>query len=635
MSRLNETQSQSSHIIGAVSPVDKGSSDLQSFDRPILKQVKLAYSSTNPRPKSPSSISSAADTGRGFFGRSNNNSKGSNGLPLTSAASSTNPSSSNHGGNVTEAMNAAAGTIRSKMRAAVAGRESGRDALPDWSRSDPSPSRSFSSSRQRTQSDIHLNTLPQYTMSASLGRNDADYFTDEHTNGTNRRRSSDIATGHHQQNPASSSSSLHKQNNHNNHHNHPPHSASLGGSISDLHDQQMTNAETQRSLRQRKTDYPPSPHGNATMINPSRNRQPNRAASGSSIPEDSPYRGHNNSSRTNIRTQSHWILFHKLRSKCGNIRGWNIGHFLQVTVGLLVILLLYDSHCKATLIAQRLKEFKSEEAMVFLHLHRIEQQSIQLHGSLQDFDPSQVQHNDGDGDKNAERNHLTDKDRSIKSPDNLAPRIDSALIQKQTQQLLQMEEELSHEVRTLQTRIQHSAVRSIVHEYGEGPVQVILEVIMNGQTSKVSILLWHDTPHAAWTWLEQISRRLWDGAVFHLENNRIMNVASTREETAGTRLDFVERSQQRHESWTVGLVEPSSLGETGQDVGGLQLFINLQDNTDFSKHDVCIGKVFDGFDVLHQIVDESREMQQRGEHTITVRTARASHLTNRETKGLI
>lgn len=520
------------------------------------------------------------------------------------------------------------------MRAAVAGRESRRAALPDWSRSDPSPSSSFSSSRQRTQSDVHLNTLPQHSSSASLGRNDADYFTDEHTAGGHLQRSCDIATGHHQQIPTSSSSSLRKQSKH---HNKPPHHASLGGSTGDLRDQQMTNAETQRSLRQRKTDYPPPPHGNATMITPSRNRQPNRAASGSSIPEDSPYRGHGNSSRTTIRTQSHWMLFHKFQSKCGNIRGWNIGHFLQVTVGSLVIFLLYDSHCKAKLITQRLKEFKSEEAMVFLHLHRIEQQSIQLHESLQDFDPSQFHHNDVEGgrDKKEERNHLTDKDRSIKSPDNLAPRIDSGLIQKQTQQLLQMEEDLSHEVRTLQTRIQHSAVRSIVHEYGEGPVQVILEVSMNGQTSKISILLWHDTPHAAWTWLEQISRRLWDGAVIHLENNRIMNVASTRGETAGARLDFVERSQQRHESWTVGLVESSSLGEIGQDVGGLNLIINLQDNTEFSKHDVCIGKVFDGFDALHQIVDESRELQQRGKQAITIRTARASHLTNRETKGLI
>ena len=630
MPRLNATQGQS-YVIGGSSSGDKGASDLPRFERPALKQARSAYSSTSPRPKSSSSIAlETAGHGRGFFGRNKNNSS-SDALPLTS--SSTSPTSA---GNNTS--NAAAGSIRSKMRAAVSGRDSGRDALPDWSRSAPSPSNSFNT-RQRTHSDAHLNMKsPQHTMSASL-QHDRDYDSNDEDTRFPRRSSDTISLNHqHHHLPTSSSSSSHL-------HHLPHHAAS--SITSSHHDQQMSIMETQQSsgsttngsrvLRQRKPDYPPSPHGSVAMSTPGRQRHPNRASSGSSIPEDSPYRPHGNSSRSN---RSHWMVFHKLRATCGNIRGWNIGHFLQVTVGLLVTFLLYDSHHKANLIAQRLKEFKSEEAMVFLHLHRIEQQSIQLHESLQDLDPSQLQnHGGGGGGKKVNNNeggeYLTENNHNNKHLNNPTPHIDSALIQKQTQQLLQMEEELSHEVRTLQTRIQHSAVRSIVHEYGEGPVQVILEVVVDGQTSKISILLWHDTPHAAWTWLEQISQRLWDGAVIHLENNRIMNVASTREETAGARLDFVERSQQRHEAWTVGLVESSSVGGSGQGVGGLELFINLQDNTDFSKHDVCVGKVFDGFDVLHKIVDESRELQQAGGQAITIRTARASHLTNRETKGLI
>ena len=71
--------------------------------------------------------------------------------------------------------------------------------------------------------------------------------------------------------------------------------------------------------------------------------------------------------------------------------------------------------------------------------------------------------------------------------------------------------------------------------------------------------------------------------------------------------DHNHQSQQRHEAWTVGLAEPTLHGSTG---GGLQVFINLQDNTEFSKHNVCIGKVFDGFDVLHKMVEQSRQMQQ-------------------------
>jgi cyclophilin family peptidyl-prolyl cis-trans isomerase len=261
------------------------------------------------------------------------------------------------------------------------------------------------------------------------------------------------------------------------------------------------------------------------------------------------------------------------------------------------------------------------------------------------------QQDDGDGNKKGEINGGNNNDMNNRNGEGEylndsrhsrhnhlgTPSIDSALIQKQTQQLMQMEEELSHEVRTLQTRIQHSAVRSIVHEYGEGPVQVIWEVVADGVTSKISILLWHDTPHAAWTWLEQISRKLWDGAQIHLENNRIMNVGSVHKEVAEeSRLDFIERSQQRHEAWTVGLAEPA----LGSGAGGLQVFINLQDNTEFSKHNVCVGKVFDGFDVLHKLVEQSRQNQQAAggvlaPSPITIRTARASHLTNRETKGLI
>jgi hypothetical protein len=77
--------------------------------------------------------------------------------------------------------------------------------------------------------------------------------------------------------------------------------------------------------------------------------------------------------------------------------------------------------------------------------------------------------------------------------------------------------ELNHEVRTLQARIQQSARNHTIQESGEGPVQAILEMdfgTTNVEPDRISILLWHDTPHAAWTWLEQIGRQVWDGAEF-------------------------------------------------------------------------------------------------------------------------
>lgn len=357
---------------------------------------------------------------------------------------------------------------------------------------------------------------------------------------------------------------------------------------------QLSMMETQphnRALRQRKP-MEDGVHSNSTMRPP---RQPSRHY------EESPYRL--SKSRNKMR-------FQKLKIPI------DLGHMIQVVVVLFITFLIYDSHHKASVIAERLQEFKSEEAIVFLHLHRIEEQSIQLHESLERLHSS----NGADGkDKNKDNGDYVNADKH-------APNVDSALIQKQTQQLIQMEGELSHEVRTLQTRIQHSAVRSIVHEYGEGPVQVTLELSLDDQYSRISILLWHDTPHAAWTWLEQISRRLWDGATINLENSRIMSMSAISPDTQ-SHLDFIERSQQRHEAWTVGLSDTPG--------NGLEVFINLQDNTEFSKHNVCVGKVFDGFDVLHKMVEHSRVIQQSGGNPIAIRSARASHLTKKETNGLI
>jgi len=562
---------------------DRGGSDLPRFDRPALKQVK-SYSSATARPQSTPSLSdNTRSAGMGFFkGRGSREE-----LPLSQSSAS--PSSGNNNSSSTPNMNQS--SKPRKMRAAVTGREG---VLPDWSRSTPSPANSFENTpRPRNNSESYATSKGQHN-SMSMSSPDAHhhYLDDSDDDGYNV--------------------------------------------LSPLHPSQQSsasavNASSSRALRQRKPmDEYPSPSHAINILGggrpPRQPGQPGRNHSSSSgEAEQSPYRPPRSRS-------AHLRWTNKLRICC-NPRAWTVGHFFQTTVVLLVTFLLYDSHHKSNLIAQRLKDFKSEEAMVFLHLDRIEQQMLHLHESLQNLDM------DGEDKAGTTGDHGGDtkkkRHQNNKSKNNNSPHIDAALIEKQTQQLMQMEEELSHEVRTLQTRIQHSAVRSIVHEYGEGPVQVILEVVVDGQTSKISILLWHDTPHAAWTWLEQISHRWWDGATIHLENNRIMNVVSAQTETEASHLDFVERSQQRHEAWTVGLTDSSAAAGTGKGVAGLEIFINLQDNTEYSKHDVCVGKVFDGFDVLHKIVEQTRELEQVGGQHITIKTARASHLTNRETKGLI
>lgn len=541
MPRLFGGSQSQSYVIGGGSnnsAPDRGS-ELPRFERPVLKQAKSAYSSTSPRLQSLKDLTPSSRSALPFFrGRSPaGRASSADDLPLTNP----NPPTS---GNSPSSNSSNNGKPRSKMRAAVSGRDS---VLPDWSRATPSPSGSFNRSRTNSTPDASGELASNNNYPSQHSR--SDYDTDEDDPQTHQ--------------------------------------------LSMMETQQSSQPHN-RALRHRK---PMEDYQSSTSTRPP--RQPSRAY------EESPYR---------LSRSRKTMRFQKLMMRL------NCGHAVQAVIILFVTFLLYDAHHKSNVIAQRLQEFKSEEAMVFLHLHRIEQQSIQLHESLERLDANGAQGGDNSNAK--------DKDNGdyVNTNDKHAPSVDAALIEKNIQQLMQMEQELSDEVRTLQTRIQHSAVRSIVHEYGEGPVQVIFEVMVDGQPSKISILLWHDTPHAAWTWLEQISRRLWDGAKINLENSRIMSIAAPRPDKA-SRLDFIERSQQKHEAWTVGLAD--SPGE------GLEIFINLQDNTEFSKHNVCVGKVFDGFDVLHKLVERSRNVQQSGGEPITIRSARASHLTNRETKGLI
>lgn len=282
-----------------------------------------------------------------------------------------------------------------------------------------------------------------------------------------------------------------------------------------------------------------------------------------------------------------------------------LGHILQVVIVLAVTALVWESHHKALFAAEQLSQFKEEESLLLLHLQRIEQQSIQLHENLSRLAQSGVQ-----------------------QPDNQPKKdVDYDLIHKQTQQLYQMEEELNNEVHALQTRIQHSARNHIIAEFGEGPVQVILELDFGdgSQTPHtIHILLWHDTPHASWTWLEQIGRNVWDGSRFDWQQGHILDAFPSQADPGGGKLEFVETSQHGHEAWTVGLRESP---ENGQ----LTMYVNLQDNSEVHKHETCVGKVIDGFDTLQKVLEAARSQQEGdAKSVISVKKATATHVTKKE-----
>jgi cyclophilin family peptidyl-prolyl cis-trans isomerase len=336
-----------------------------------------------------------------------------------------------------------------------------------------------------------------------------------------------------------------------------------------------------------------------------------------------------------------------------------LGNLLQIVIILAVIVLVWEAHHKATFASEQLLQFKDEENLLLLHLQQIERQSISLHENLSRLATSRANADSSNGndtttshqDPAAEAAAVESGDpaKSNKGGSTKGGDLDLELIRRQTQQLYQMEDELNHELRALEGRIQSSSRNHIIQEFGEGPVQVVLDLdfgdqenggggggdtntgrnhnnkSINNRSSRISILLWHDTPHAAWTWLEQIGRHVWDGADFTWQQAHVIDATTRKHDALGGKIEFVEQSQHGHEAWTVGLKNSD-----GEDGGGLSMYINLQDNTHYHKHETCVGKVIDGFDALQRLLEVSRNRSYDKKTSIQIKAASAMHVTKRE-----
>jgi cyclophilin family peptidyl-prolyl cis-trans isomerase len=286
---------------------------------------------------------------------------------------------------------------------------------------------------------------------------------------------------------------------------------------------------------------------------------------------------------------------------------------VQVIGFLLLMLLVWNAHHKASLAIDQLIEFKQEDSLLMLHLQKIEQQSIQLHENL--------------------RSRVSEIAISL---DDLAIDNKVDILKDQTDELYQMESELKKDVSDLQTKIQVSSVENIVREFGEGPVKVLLDLEGLGP---IHILLWPDTPHAAWTWLEQIIRHVWDGATLAWDEPNVIDGSYTKNDPLNRgKLEFVEKEHSKtankngaHEAWTVGLKQTDS--------GKLGMFINLQDNNQYYKRETSVGKIIDGFDALQKLLEMSRNVKNNNNElgsdsnsnsSVQITSASAVHITHRE-----
>jgi cyclophilin family peptidyl-prolyl cis-trans isomerase len=306
-----------------------------------------------------------------------------------------------------------------------------------------------------------------------------------------------------------------------------------------------------------------------------------------------------------------------------------LGLVAQVIAVLLLMVLVWEAHHNAGLATDQLIQFKQDESLLLLHLQKIEQQSIQLHENLRSRVGESASYDGFDLDDIG---------------------IDLDVLKDQTEELYQMETELKQEVLDLQTKIQASSVQHIVREFGEGPVKVLLDLEGMG---RISVLLWPDAPHAAWTWLEQISRHVWDGATLAWTDPNVIDGFHTQRDPLNRgKLEFVENHNNEraksanhnnnnhnkrggHEAWTVGLKQT--------ELGNLGMFINLQDNNQYYKHETSVGKIIDGFDALQKLLEVSRsvnnsnsnEQDSNSQSSVRILSASAMHITQRESLMLV
>jgi hypothetical protein len=316
---------------------------------------------------------------------------------------------------------------------------------------------------------------------------------------------------------------------------------------------------------------------------------------------------------------------------------------MQLVLLLVIALLVLYSRSQAALATDTLLHLRETESVSLLKLHRLESLSMHVHELI--------------------RNRLLRKNGNMIDTDDLEdfsgeeteedidPNDDPLM--DQYEQLSQMASDLRNHaaVTTLQSTIQDTAIDKMIELYGEGPVKVVLELdfgdnhdinrrdtrnFANG--SSISIVLWPDTPHAAWTWLEQIGRGVWDGSAIGLDpTSTLLQFQPTKVDPMDRgHLEFVEDHPSQKESnldmhhgaWTVGVRE--TIGDD-QKSSHLEMFINLLNNQTERKHETCIGKIFDGFDALQRLLEGTRMTEDGDVVTeVTVKSISAVHMTHQE-----
>ena len=209
-------------------------------------------------------------------------------------------------------------------------------------------------------------------------------------------------------------------------------------------------------------------------------------------------------------------------------------------------------------------------------------------------------------------------------------------LENERQSLKATHEQLTEDRETLQRNIQLMSKTALLEKFGSGPHRLEMHIRFNSDLGRddsgdivIEMAPVDELPHSVYWFLEQVSRKLFNGFSFHRNPGHVLSVGPVnnflstdlrgrqerfREEGFDSIL-FQEYSHEfPHNSYT--------LGYAGQP-GGPNFYISIRDNTiihgpggqeDVAEAETCFAKVIDGFD----IVDRISELPTEGGNLIDI-----------------
>jgi len=272
---------------------------------------------------------------------------------------------------------------------------------------------------------------------------------------------------------------------------------------------------------------------------------------------------------------------------------WKLCLIVQLFAAIPLVLYAFDAHKQKRSAHARLEEYETEQQDILKQMHWLDKTAKRI---------TEVKN---------EVNFVGVGSSIIGASTEGRVRLDSSTRDagghETTEELQNNVKLLRGQVRDMQWRIQQNSRALIVDRFGQDPVKVYVHPQPPSRdVTNIVIQLWDSTPHAAWTWLDQIERDEWND----VQMNWSSETTITSELTMGRvreRLEFLEQA-----AATTTMMDATANPRNSPDsrpsssssntpfcevslsqsaTGALSLRINLADGPFSSENDVCVGRV--------------------------------------------